>query len=319
MFPTTKSSSPPMSVGVPARLAQRTTSPIFFSKTVVIVLCMMSNLGSLHSGPVYVEGMRADVALRDRPISVWNDDCFGRELQKGPRQWLLVACAVDRTGDKPEHVGDCKKLVPAFERYARERGGQDGKIGYAEVDCAASPQLCGRLDATPGSVVHLVDGQSVGSWSKLRQREGTLLYPWMNQQVSDFDVPQGSFSKGAFEMADGTPWHPFVAAVNVMLVSLFTVHLAAARILVSAAKLGGAMLGFLGTVAVLRVASAPRLTPYHQAAEEGGTKNIGGEVAKTLAKLREAGCGQVVVLPPQSTVESLRRRPEASLAERPED
>jgi len=288
------------------------------SCSVRFLLCLLG-LGS--SAISSVDGARATVALQDRPVSVLNDECFDREVKGGPKQWLVVVCDVDRTGERPEFKGDCAKLVPAFERYAKEKTGEQGKLGYAEVDCGSSPGVCHRLKAAPGSVVHLVGGKAVGAWTKFRQREGTLLYPWMNRQVADHDAPEGALSKGAFELAMQTPWDPRVVATNITLVSLFQVVVSFLQLASVLFRVGGFALAMLALVAGLRLLSSPLSLssgPSPAAVSGGSTKEqdegdadlVGDKISptkavirsevegkRTLAKLRERGQG-VLVLPP---------------------
>ena len=54
---------------------------------------------------------------------------------------------------------DCLKLVPAFERYAKERTGQEGKLGYAEKNDA---------DTLRGAACNLNHGKTRGGLGGLR-------------------------------------------------------------------------------------------------------------------------------------------------------
>merc|ERR1719197_148438 len=176
---------------------------------------------------------------------------------------MVVFCNVDRTGPRPVHAGDCKKLVPAFEKYATEKKTvMQGRLEYGEVDCSGNSQLCNDLSAVPGSIIHFVGNRKVDSWTKQRQREGTLLFPWINRQIDDHEVREGAISKAAFEEASAANWDvKKVIAVQVLLVLLFGLPSATAKVLSSAAW----MLTFVGTcfvaVATLRLLSSPLLLP----------------------------------------------------------
>lgn len=230
----------------------------------MVVLCSTPELASAMS-PLRMASMATSPRSVARPVAVLNHENFHVELDSSAsRQWMVAVCeGTDRSGGVPEHTGACRKLLPAFEKYAKDKwDAQLGRLQYGEVDCAASPALCEEFGILPGSIVHFVGRKKVDSWTKLRQRAGILLFPWISRQVDEHESKEGSLSKAVFEEASDVLWDvKYVAAVHILFVMFFAVPTAFA-------KLAGQvlwMVAFAGTlfmaVATLRLLSAPLHRP----------------------------------------------------------
>merc|ERR1719453_2345450 len=82
--------------------------------------------------------LRMMSSVESGPFVYLDQKSFHRALESGGKQWMVVFCNVDRSGPQPEPTGDCRKLMPAFEKYAKEKTHQMERLAYGEVDCGTS-------------------------------------------------------------------------------------------------------------------------------------------------------------------------------------